>query len=29
VAWVHRTGDARDRPQTTIEATPIDDDGVL
>lgn len=29
VAWTHRTGDKRDRPQTTIECTPIVVDGVL
>lgn len=28
-AWVHRTGDAMGRPQTTIECTPIVVDGVL
>ncbi|MEZ5360964.1 MAG: pyrroloquinoline quinone-dependent dehydrogenase [Bryobacterales bacterium] len=29
VAWVHHTGDSLERPQTTIEATPIVVDGVL
>ncbi len=29
VAWTHHTEDARDRPQTTIECTPICVDGVL
>ena len=29
VAWVHRTGDAAERPVTTIECTPIVADGVL
>ncbi len=29
VAWTHHTGDARQRPQTTIETTPIVVDGVL
>ncbi len=29
VAWTHRTGDKRDRPQTTIECTPIVVDGVM
>ncbi len=29
VAWRHHTGDARQRPQTTIECTPICVDGVL
>ena len=29
VAWTHHTGDAMDRPQTTIEATPIVVDGIL
>ena len=29
IAWTHHTGDARDRPQTTIECTPICLDGVL
>jgi len=29
IAWTHRTGDARTRPQTTIECTPICVDGVL
>ena len=28
-AWVHRTGDAMQRPQTTIECTPIVVDGVM
>ncbi len=28
-AWVHHTGDAMQRPQTTIECTPIVVDGVL
>ncbi|MGH8245664.1 MAG: pyrroloquinoline quinone-dependent dehydrogenase, partial [Gammaproteobacteria bacterium] len=29
VAWVHRTGDASQRPATTIECTPIVVDGVM
>ncbi|MEZ5364110.1 MAG: pyrroloquinoline quinone-dependent dehydrogenase [Bryobacterales bacterium] len=29
VAWVHNCGDASERPQTTIESTPIVVDGVL
>lgn len=29
VAWTHHTGDAMERPQTTIESTPIVVDGVL
>jgi len=29
VAWVHNCGDASNRPQTTIESTPIVVDGVL
>ncbi len=29
VAWVHNTGDASDRPSTTIETTPIVVDGVM
>jgi quinoprotein glucose dehydrogenase len=29
VAWVHNCGDASERPQTTIETTPIVVDGVL
>ena len=29
VAWVHHTGDSKERPQTTIEATPIVVDGIL
>ncbi|MDE0626075.1 MAG: pyrroloquinoline quinone-dependent dehydrogenase [Bryobacterales bacterium] len=28
-AWIHRTGDAMQRPQTTIECTPIVVDGVM
>ncbi len=28
-AWVHHTGDAMDRPQTTMECTPIVVDGVM
>ncbi|MCY4534538.1 MAG: hypothetical protein OXB91_04170, partial [Bryobacterales bacterium] len=28
-AWVHHTGDSMDRPQTTIECTPIVVDGVM
>ena len=29
IAWTHHTGDAMERPQTTIESTPIVVDGVL
>ncbi|MBI3698140.1 MAG: pyrroloquinoline quinone-dependent dehydrogenase, partial [Acidobacteria bacterium] len=29
VAWTFHTGDKRDRPQTTIECTPIVVDGVM
>ncbi len=29
VAWTYRTGDARDRPRTTIECTPLVVDGVM
>jgi len=29
VAWVHRTGDAMERPATTIECEPIVVDGVM
>ena len=29
VAWTHHTGDAMERPQTTIETTPIVVDGIL
>lgn len=29
IAWVHHVGDKRDRPQTTIECTPIVVDGVM
>ena len=29
VAWVHKTGDSRSRPQTTNECTPIVVDGVM
>src|SRR5690606_16197864 len=29
IAWTHHTGDAMERPQTTIESTPIVVDGIL
>ncbi|MBM3738622.1 MAG: pyrroloquinoline quinone-dependent dehydrogenase [Acidobacteria bacterium] len=29
IAWTHRTGDASDRPATTIECTPVVADGLL
>ena len=29
VAWTYHTGDKRDRPQTTIECTPVAAEGVL